>query len=493
MKIIRQKYSRFSLDHLPEDILLIIFRYLNVTSISNLGRTCRILQAIIEYSGWKAYIMANYLPFPSLTPALENSKWSMGDLVRNQRMAQRSWGRREFISRPLGPEWPLKFHPVMAISASRLVIAAGNALFCYKFMPPNRIHTESPRVAFERAVTFPMDARRDITGIAFDASTGDRGLILSFVHGVIGQITLPQFSSSAYRQNSVRAPPLLYIQQRGQPIRAMSVGTKGNILTIDNTGVATLQLLSNNFPSAPSTVEIGHSTPVKGWSAYLSLRSSSGHAVLGTSSRTPLVVHNITESGLNPFPRVILSPSSRSALPGPGAVYSISGATQTFPSASPLTSDQILVSGWYHGIISIHDLRCATHSAPEGPTLHPVMVMRDPLTLSPIYSLSSVGSHIAAGSAHHSLLHLYDVRSPKTGWSIYLPQTQTSQSSPVYSCILESTRLWAATESRAFVVDFGKVSEHTYPPLPDRGRSRANGNIGWHAPFCEHSMFSNAI
>ncbi|KAF8529402.1 hypothetical protein JB92DRAFT_711328 [Gautieria morchelliformis] len=41
--------------------------------------------------------------------------------------------------------------------------------------------------------------------------------------------------------------------------------------------------------------------------------------------------------------------------------------------------------------------------------------MKDPLTLSPIYSLSSMGAHIAAGSAWCSVMHLYDVRLPKTG------------------------------------------------------------------------------
>ena len=412
----------------------------------------------------------------------------MRDLVRHQKLAHRAWERRQFVARPLGPEWSSKFHSVMATSSSRLVVAAGNALFCYKFIPPTSRNSEAPRVVFERVVTFPRDARRDISGVAFEPDS--QGLVLSFFHGALGRISLPQ--SSNRKHLSVGAPDLLSSQSQGHPIRSMSV-VNSTVLTIDSVGLASIYSLSDPNQSLLSSIAVGGSLPAAGWSTHLSLHSSSGFAVFGTSSMTPLVAHGITESGINPYRQAILSLSGNSsATPTRRAVYSITGTTpRTFPWAT--SSDQVVISGWFHGIISLHDLRCPTHndSLGKGPTLTPVLTMQDHLTLSPIYSLSSAGAHIAAGSARNSLVHLYDVRSPRKGWSIYLPQGQgRSTSSPVYSCLLESTRLWAATESRPFVVDFGKVHERTFPPLIERNVMKRTDGLGWYAPVYEHSMFT---
>ncbi|KAF8464760.1 hypothetical protein JB92DRAFT_3136146 [Gautieria morchelliformis] len=478
-----------TLDRLPEDIILCVLSYLNITSISSLSKTCRVLHAIVEDSGWKVYALEHPLPSQSLTPALNYSLWSMRDLVRHQKLAHTAWKRRQFVSRPLGPEWSSKFHSVMAISSSRLVVAAGNTLYCYKFTPPTSRHSEAPRVIFEYVVTFPKDARRDISGIAFEHD--GQGVILSSFHGALGRISLPQ--SSSRKHWSVRAPDLLYFQRQGRPIRSMSVASN-TVLTIDSVGLASMYSLADPDRSLLSSFAVGGSLPATGWATHLSLRSSSGFAVFGTSSATPLVAHGVTESGISAYPQAILSLSGKPSTTAiRRAVYSITGTSpRTFPWAS--SSDQIIISGWYHGIISLHDLRCPAHSDSlgRGPILPPVQTMKDPLMLSPIYSLSSAGAHIAAGSARSSVVHLYDVRSPKTGWSIYLPQEYgRPTSSPVYSCLLESTRLWAATESRPFVVDFGEVHERTFPRVTERNVMKGTtGSLGWFAPVCEHSMFS---
>lgn len=435
-----------------------------------------------------------------MTPALDTHQWSMRDLIRHQRIAHNSWKSRRFISRPLSPEWSSKFHPVMAISSSRLVVAAGNSLFCYKFTPPKLPHSEAPRVVFERVVTFPNDARRDISGVAFEPD--GEGLVLSFVHGALGRISLPQSTTFSPRQRrSVRAPDLSYFRVQGHPIRSMSVIGK-TIVTVDSVGLGSMYSLSDSNPPLTSSITVGGgSFPVTGWSTYLSMNSSAGFAVFGTSSKTPLVAHGITESGISPNPQAIL------ALPGctpetlHRAVYSITGATPTFPCAH--SSDQIVISGWYHGVICVHDLRLPSHSrsSHNGPVLSPVQMLHDPISLSSIYSLSSAGAHIAAGSARNNIVHLYDIRSPRAGWCIYLPQGQgqaqwRSRSSPVYSCLLEGTRLWAATESRPFVVDFGEVHEGTFPPVSDRNvgmRRNTSGNVGWYTPVYEHSLWSNSM
>ncbi|KAF8532020.1 hypothetical protein JB92DRAFT_2824749 [Gautieria morchelliformis] len=198
------------------------------------------------------------------------------------------------------------------------------------------------------------------------------------------------------------------------------------------------------YPASPSNVT------EKALSYRLFINLQTGNLVFGTSSATPLVACGVTESGIrkelsevrvekmgrSPCPQAMLALSGKPSTTAiRRAVYSITGtAPRAFPWAS--SSDQITI--------------------------------KDPLTQSPVYSLSSAGAHIAAGSARSSVVNLYDDRSPKTGWSIYVPQEYGRlTSSPVYSCLLESTRLWAATESRPFVVDFGEVHERTFPHVTE--------------------------
>lgn len=448
----------------------------------------------MEDFGWKIYAAQHPLPSHSLTPVLQNLRWSTRDLIRHQNLAKRSWESRKFISRPLGPVWSTKFHPVMAISSSRLVVAAGNALYCYRFMPrPVTRQSDTPSVLFERKLMLPKDPRQDITGVGFEPD--GKGLVLSFLDGALGRMPLPPLSERRPHSEHRKPPELTYFHEKGQSIRSLSV-VNTTMLTIDSFGNGTLySLYPQYFPT--SSVSAGGSTgPSTGWSTHLSLRGSAGFAVFGLSSTIPLVAHGITPTGLTPYPQAILSLTSQPLLSPQRPVYSIAGGTpHTCPGVT--TSDQIIISGWYHGMISVHDLRCPTHTGtPSGqaPHLLPVQIMQDSLSLSPIYSLSSAGTHIAAGSARNSVVHLYDVRSPRTGWSIYLPQSQThtsslpSWSSAVYSCLLEGTRLWAATDSRPFVVDFGEVRESTYPAVVDPFSAPSTPRtVGWHTPVWEHN------
>jgi hypothetical protein len=83
-----------------------------------------------------------------------------------------------------------------------------------------------------------------------------------------------------------------------------------------------------------------------------------------------------------------------------------------------------------------------------------VLTLANSWSIEPIYSVSSgggAGSHIAAGSARHSLVSFWDVRSPAGGFSVHAPLNDPS---PVYSLILESSRLFGVTQSRPFVLDF---------------------------------------
>jgi hypothetical protein len=120
----------------------------------------------------------------------------------------------------------------------------------------------------------------------------------------------------------------------------------------------------------------------------------------------------------------------------------------------------------------VHDMR-----ASRAPTL----TFADPWSFEPIYAVACGGggaAHIAAGSARHSVVAFWDVRAAARGWSVHAPGNDVS---PVYSIILESSRLFGATQNRPFVYDFGPaVRPETYPSLPrTRGADGLSYKNGW--------------
>ncbi|KAF7796261.1 hypothetical protein EIP86_007435 [Pleurotus ostreatoroseus] len=240
------------------------------------------------------------------------------------------------------------------------------------------------------------------------------------------------------------------------------------MLSLSSSGLSALLPLSAS-DSNPELIDLG----LRSWAGHLSLKSSSGYAAFGTTSRLPLSVHQITPTQFSPRPSALLAPHSGQTERST-AVYAI----QSAPFAAPWgSSDQIVVSGWYDGVVRVHDLRASTR-APVDPAAHPsaptsalvpVLFVSDPWSFEPIYSVACGGgsmAHIAAGSARHSVVSFWDVRAPGKGWSVHAPG---NDSSPVYSLIMDGSRVFGANESRGFVFDFGMgACEQSYPPIvPD--------------------------
>ncbi|KAH9936173.1 uncharacterized protein B0H18DRAFT_950553 [Fomitopsis serialis] len=315
----------------------------------------------------------------------------------------------------------------------------------------------APGIVFEGAYTTSqrLQAHRDITTMASVEDGGmDQTVYVGFADGALERITLP----------------LSEPRKQG--------------------GTAVFMNLSSAEP-VPEFLDLDS----RGWSTHLSARSSTPYAVFGTSSADPLSVHDIHPSGLSPSPSAILTSGTADERPKQSAVYGIAGAPPTSPWGH---SDQIIVSGWYDGPVRVHDLRSSKRAYSSDPCcpapLLPVLSMFDPWLFEPNYSVSCGGgasSYIAAGTARHSVVALWDVRNPSAGWSVHAPGNDPS---PVYSVVLESSRLFGATQSRPFVLDFGPdVKEDTYPSLKLNHRDeeglkkRDKTGIGFYVTRYDHS------
>jgi len=230
----------------------------------------------------------------------------------------------------------------------------------------------------------------------------------------------------------------------------------------------------------------------RAWTCHL----STNHATFGLTSKTPLIVHAIRPSGISKQATYVLDPAPQDTSSKP-AVFGVCGT----PSSATWGSDQVLLSGWYNGSVNIHDLRTPTRlrdfsSPSSAPHLVPVLTLVEP-SIDPIYCVAAGGgssNYIAAGLARHGMIAFWDVRSHKsTGWSVYAPG---NDSSPVYSMVFESSRLFGATQSRPFVYDFGPgVVEDTHPSFSltraeGRALKKQGDGPGYYVTTWRHSQLA---
>ncbi|KAF8895367.1 hypothetical protein BD779DRAFT_1434247 [Infundibulicybe gibba] len=446
--------------HLPTDVLILIFYHLSATELAVLSSCCRAFTDMVTELGWSCYLRANRRPSSSLSQSI--ALWSPKERVRYEFMADRSWSRSEFVARPLSRPWQGRVQPLLAINTKRLIIAAGSNIHSYTFG-----HSEnggSPPVKLEGV--FPLvgnhGQKRNITSITFIDDHGSNDtLYMAYQDGDVERIQLrpigpaesPSLTGSISEDISLTGDFVESLSSAGNTLLSLSSNGRASVI---NT-------------STPSLVAGSIDLQCRGWASHLTTHSSGPYAAFGTSSKTPLTVHAITSDRLSQSPFAVLTTSCTDDTLSSSAVYGIARAPLSSPwGASP----QIIVSGWFDGQARCYDLRSSSrvHAlSPRGPApLRPVLTLSDPRSYESIYSISCGGgfsSHIAAGTARHSVISIWDVRSPNTGWSVYAPGNDPS---PVYSLVLESSRLFAATQSRPFVYDFGPyVNHNTYPLLPD--------------------------
>jgi WD40 repeat protein len=335
----------------------------------------------------------------------------------------------------------------LAINSSRLVVAAGVHLSSYEFGAD--LSRGAPTLTLEGscALRARTSGACDITSICFVPDGGlDRTLVIGYADGKLERV----FLNSSPHQHGISVDRI-QVQLRVECAVASLSSSRGHLLSFSSMGTTALLDLSD-LSSPAFTQDIEPDAP--GWATHLCLQASTPYAAFGTSSTTAsLVLHSITDSGISPEPMCVLDCASKRTGRAP-AVYDIARAPPSCPWGS---SDQLLISGCYDGVVRVHDLRSVarTPSVDGTQRLSPVLAFRDPWLDEPIYAVSCGGggaSHIAAGGARHNSISFWDVRAPKRGWTV---QAAGYGSSPMYDIILESSRLFGADQGRSFVLDFG--------------------------------------
>jgi WD40 repeat protein len=445
-------------------------------------------------------------PSPSL--ALAYHVWPAKDQIRYYALTDRTWQNQDLCPRALSRPWRGKLRTDIAVNNSRLAVAAGETIYSYRFVAPRvSARLEAPRVHFECSFKLesPPGLARDVTSISFLPDGGlDRTLCVGYADGLLERISIPIVDASKENARLGLLDRAVYGIHSGELVQSLVVNNS-HLLALSASGTATLIPLSTaeDLVTA-STVHLA----AKSWAALL----TPTHALFGTSSPTPLAAHSLLSTGLSSSPNAILSPGPKANPRSP--VYDICG---TPPGAPWGASDAIVVSGWFDGLVRVHDLRSSSRLSKDTTTeipsaLKPVMHFWDPWSYEPIYAVAFGGgacAHVAAGSARHSLVAFWDVRAATTvtshtlsgaakagknarrssGWSVYAPGSESS--SPVYALHMESSRVFGATQSAPFVLDFGPgVGPGTYDALPPIQEQRGGS---WGNPGRKGDAFSGKV
>lgn len=386
-------------------------------------------------------------------------------------MTDRNYASQNFVARPLGQRWSRKLQPVLAMNPSRLILAAGTSIYTYGFHPSPSPYL-SPPVRLECVYSISeLHPNRDITALVAapgGSTEADRTIFVGYSDGAVERLVLSD-SPNSCQLSYIRAAWERYDLQCGL-IESLSLSSS-HLLSVSWNGAVTFLSLNLAEPSH-TVLDLDH----RSWCGYLSTHASSPFAAFGVTAVQALPIYNVLPSHIAPQPSLFLE--AKSNVDRPSAAYAIMPS----PTSSPWgSSDQVIVSGWFDGVVRVHDLRASARSPSQGtlpPRLLPVLTLEDPWSAQPIYSLCNgggSGAHIVAGSARHSVLAFWDVRAASKGWCVHAPGNDPS---PVYSIVTDGPRVFGANESQGFVFDFGGgVEEETYPPItlgvvPSRGGSR---------------------
>ena len=401
------------------------------------------------------------------------------DQVKYHHLSDIAWRGEHFIARPLSSAWPGTFRkPALCISASRLVVASRNLVDSYTFHTPP-IFTQSPQIRKEGSLELGGGSTKTDT-ITSIAPAHDRDGVefhIGLASGIISRISMNISHSGA-----LQLPTSAEFAHSEDPVLALS--SHGNaLLGVSQNGVVTV-----STAVAVQTLDL----KTRAWTCHL----SQNHATFGLTSKTPLIVHSIRPPEISTQPTYILDPASRDTH-SKSAVFGVC----TAPPSASWGSDNVIVSGWYNGSVNVHDLRTSrrprdSSSPSSAPHLLPVLTFVEP-SVDPIYSVATGGgssNFVAAGLARHGMVAFWDIRGRRSsGWSVYAPGNDAS---PVYSMVLESSRLFGVTQARPFVYDFGHgVVEDTHPSFRlSRAETRAlkkqEGGPGYYVTTWRHSQLT---
>ncbi|CAD6573367.1 MAG: hypothetical protein CYPHOPRED_005132, partial [Cyphobasidiales sp. Tagirdzhanova-0007] len=333
--------------------------------------------------------------------------------------------------------------------ARRLIVAGGSSLSTFVFPGKQarpveetyiRPMTYRDKDGKTRNTWIGRSKTDDVTAIAPVEGTAD--IIISHVSGLLQKCRIEDSPTGRPQIRSI-----CRYSHPGQTIQALDAARSGILACATSYSGGSVSIYQTSSPWAEPYSWRLQTRP---WSIMLQPTAMKPQwLAVGHSGPEPLSLYTLGESGLP------VSTNGNITLRGNDCSTAVYGLTSP-PLTSPIGNTRdTLLSGWYDGSVRVHDLRRQSKE--------PVIELVDPLADSPVYSIACGGGSgctIAAGTARHGVIRVWDIRkattSRKTGHSIFGPG---KDSSPVYGLQMEHDRLFGVTDRRAYMLEFGR-GEH---------------------------------
>ncbi|WOO81489.1 uncharacterized protein LOC62_03G005011 [Vanrija pseudolonga] len=437
-----------TLECLPDDALSHVFELLSDTDLVRLRQVSPILNRRVLALGIPLHLTHHTFSHDTLSPP--SAAWPKPRLFAHNGRISRSLAAHSLHAAQLGPQWSQRVIPALSVSSDRVLLGVGTKLV---------VHTLHSGGEYAPRVVGPP---KEIPFVSKYA--GSKADIVGLHQLPGGSVAVAQFDGTLQRV------------QLGAGLKSTAhyaVPKAANIHVLAGKEYTLLagfgdeaRLYAANSPWVPpATLALGRG--VRPWSALV----TDEHALVGVSGAI-----RVCDRNLQPIREL------HGAKVGHSAPYGLV--------ADP-RKPSLLLAAWHDGAARMYDLRAPSASA--------VLELRDPWSDAALYSAAFVGeSSVAAGSAQHGQVSVWDVRRPDDGWSLFSPG---GRGSPVYELHGEGGRLWGVTERRAFVLSFdgagevehGLVQAKVPPPrggakdVPTGWRQRG-GKMGWTVHYGQHAI-----
>lgn len=433
-----------SLSALPSDILALIIAELDARSLARLQSCSSTLSSVAQTHGWPALDRLHRANAASLRPA--TTAWTPKQHVRFGLAVDKAWNEMDAAFIQLGPTWQRRCLPVLDLDETneRLLVGVGPDLQAVGFDGRSRGEVT-------RTMRMGRAATDDLTGVMAVPGTCD--VVIGSLSGTLRRVRMEQDetrSIATYASPTMGGNAKMAIEALSATSELIATastarlgarrGASSGEAGAENTrGTGTVSLYALKSPwQAPYSLSVS----TKPWSVHI---LSNTTLAVGHSGHTPLSTFALRPSGIDE-----LSRRDYTGPPFKSAVY----AFAPYPAFSP--RDDLILTGWYDGVVRLYDIRQSTSTA--------AIELGDAWSADAVYSLASSPSlshQVTVGTARHSSIKLGDLRRPvsadtASGYAgLHTTIYAAADQSPIYSVACDGkARVFGVTERRAFMLDF---------------------------------------
>ncbi|WRT66905.1 uncharacterized protein IL334_003870 [Kwoniella shivajii] len=474
-----------SLDNLPDDVLGIIFRQLDLDELIRLKLVGKGISHRVTSLGIPLYLSNHRQSHRTLYPLC--SYWNPEYLVRHNHYINQSLNQHRFHALQIGPTWTQAVIPTLTLTSDNLIIGVGGKILSHPLISPLE---EYGGKTIGPSREYPIGkrgsgGRADVIGIIpfQNHNQNENEFIVGQFDGTIQRIILPSSGPSIPKITAKYNTAASSSFKQQESIHTIVGNENGDrFMTTSTSGKADIYQTKSPWIE-PFSIQLKSS---RAWSSLLTTENQSIGAKAMIGVQGSIELYDLLPSGISSNPSRKLIGPEEPLLSSPYDIHLPSQDSSSSSSSSPFSLRNTILSGWYDSHIRLHDIRSSSNL--------PILNFSDPFTWadgSAFYSTCFMGEYyIAGGGSKHGTVSFFDIRYPnfsknpsnpsskksksKIGWSCFSPG---GKNSPVYKLQSDGGKLWGVTERRSFVLSFDTSGNSKNGILSNELESREKSHV----------------